>query len=325
MDRQRFNELQPVAFQTISNSISNKHFAHAYLLYGNKGVQLQEYAKFLIQSLLCEEPQNDLACGQCNNCQRIARDIYADLVVLSGEDRLIGKKEILQLMNQLNKTGLEHKSLKFYLINEVDNATTEALNSLLKFLEEPGNESTYAILTTHQIDRVLPTIVSRCLKVPFWGYKKDNLLESIDGEKDNSENYLLTNIAQSPSKANALKDDEVFNRASNVFKKNLKVFFSNLHESLVTVEKDGLIDKNSDKEFLTYWLALNIQFLKDLSYLDNIPSGWYKELLNDYQIYRNISVKMLPIFLSAYDQLNRSLNLRLLMERMFWQLKEVTV
>ena len=320
MDRLTFQNNQPLAYQLIYNSIFGKRFAHAYLLYGNEGVEIEEYAEFLIQSLLCENTDDSLACGECNNCLRIQKGLYADLVVLSGAEKLIGKKEITDMMSHLNKTGLESRGLKFYLVKQVENATPEALNSLLKFLEEPGNEQTFAIITTNQIDKVMPTILSRCLKVPFVGHKRSEIWSQ---ENNSSEYYLSGNLGKNPTKAKQLLSDEVFLHSLDVFKDSLPKLFEDVHQSLVLVESEGMPDKKSSKEFLTYWLALNIQFLKDLNYCEELPEGWYNNLINTYQNNKDTSGKLLPVFLQAYDQLNRSLNLNLLVEKMFWQIKEV--
>jgi len=324
MNAENFARLQPVAWQAVTRSIRNEHFAHAYLLSGGEGVELQEYAEFIVQSHLCEQPVDGLACGCCNNCQRVARGSYSDLVVIDGSQKRIGKNEILQMMNQLNKTGLEGKGLKFYLIEEVDNATTEAMNSLLKFLEEPGNELTYAILTTHRIDKVLPTITSRCLQLPFWGYRKSVILANLTGVRnDESEYYLLSNIAKNPDKAVVLQQNETFVKTLSLFREYLSLFKSNAHEALVLIQKEGLNDKKLDKEFLTHWLNLNIQFFKDLHYVKLIPHGWYQQLLSEYQAYDQFSGRLLPLFLEAFDRLEKPLNLSLLVEKLFWQLQEV--
>ncbi len=50
------------------------------------------------------------------------------------------------------------------IILEADKLTLEAQNSLLKLLEEPPNQ-TQIILTTQNSDKLLPTVVSRCLKI----------------------------------------------------------------------------------------------------------------------------------------------------------------
>lgn len=44
----------------------------------------------------------------------------------------------MKLQEMFTKTALEEKSYKIYIMNHVENATPDAMNALLKFLEEPG-------------------------------------------------------------------------------------------------------------------------------------------------------------------------------------------
>lgn len=53
---------------------------------------------------------------------------------------------------------------KVFIIRNIDNAMEQAQNKLLKTLEEPAN-NVYFILTTKNINLVLPTIRSRCAKI----------------------------------------------------------------------------------------------------------------------------------------------------------------
>lgn len=59
-----------------------------------------------------------------------------------------------------------------YIINLVENMNVQAINSLLKFLEEPP-ANTYAFLTTENETKVLPTILSRCEKLRMLLIPKD--------------------------------------------------------------------------------------------------------------------------------------------------------
>ena len=52
------------------------------------------------------------------------------------------------------------------MIIHADRMTVNAANSLLKFLEEP-HQQTFAILITEQIQKMLPTILSRCQILSF--------------------------------------------------------------------------------------------------------------------------------------------------------------
>ena len=140
---------------------ARKHgrWSHAYLLHGYQGQPLLPIAQFLAQSLLCEQP-SPLACGTCLTCQRFLRQDYTDIIMLDGSEATIKKQDVLSLESRFAITGLEKANKQIYLLHQVEAMTPEAINALLKFLEEPNLEI-YAILTTTSLDDVLPTIQSR--------------------------------------------------------------------------------------------------------------------------------------------------------------------
>ena len=154
---------QPLVTKSFSYGLTHDQLAHAYLLSGEAGTPLKETALFLAKSILCDHP-DPLADEECVTCQRIAHDEYPDFVFLNGEEESIKKEDVRETLNLFQKTPLERKGVMIYVIHLVENMTPEAVNSLLKFLEEP-NDYTYAILTTQNEDKVLPTIVSRCEKL----------------------------------------------------------------------------------------------------------------------------------------------------------------
>jgi DNA polymerase III delta prime subunit len=71
---------------------------------------------------------------------------------------LIKIENVRNLNNFLRLTVTEPTLI---VSNNIEEAGTEALNAFLKNLEEP-QENLYFVLTTHSIQKVLPTIVSRC-------------------------------------------------------------------------------------------------------------------------------------------------------------------
>lgn len=154
---------QPLVTRSFSYGLTHDQLAHAYLLTGESGTPLKQTALFLAKSILCDHP-NPLADEECITCQRIEQGEYPDFVFLDGEEESIKKDEVRDTLNLFQKTPLERKGVMIYVIHLVENMTPEAVNSLLKFLEEP-NDYTYAILTTQNEDRVLPTIISRCEKL----------------------------------------------------------------------------------------------------------------------------------------------------------------
>ena len=151
---------QPLVFQTFKNALESGRISHAYLLSGEKGVPLLETATYLAKSLLCEHP-NPLACDECLSCKRISHHTYTDFILLDGKEGQIKKGDVQEIVGDFSKTPLEAKGIMIYIINLVENMNVQAINSLLKFLEEPP-ANTYAFLTTENETKVLPTILSRC-------------------------------------------------------------------------------------------------------------------------------------------------------------------
>ncbi|MDF4189419.1 DNA polymerase III subunit delta', partial [Ligilactobacillus salivarius] len=108
-----------------------------------------------------------------------------------------------------SKTGLEsHK--KLYIISHADQMTTNAANSLLKFLEEPSQD-TIAILITEQLHRILDTIVSRCQVLPFQPLQPKAIEERlIEQEVSPHMARLLANMTNNIAEAVELSRNDEF-------------------------------------------------------------------------------------------------------------------
>ncbi len=151
---------QPLVYRSFAAALESSRLPHAFLLSGEKGTPLSETALYLAQSLLCDKP-NPLACEECRSCLRLEHRTYADFALLDGEEGTIKKEDVQSLVASFSRTPLESKGRLLYIVHLAENMTPEAANALLKFLEEP-TPNTYAFLTTENVTRLLPTIVSRC-------------------------------------------------------------------------------------------------------------------------------------------------------------------
>jgi DNA polymerase-3 subunit delta' len=133
------------------------------------------------------------ACDQCLSCRKIEKLIHPDVKMVfpvpsvkTQEEKERFKKEkikepytivkfdknvnipvdeIREMQNKLYLKPFEGKR-KVVIITEVENMHPASANSLLKTLEEPPKDS-HLILTTTDINRLLPTVVSRCQQIRF--------------------------------------------------------------------------------------------------------------------------------------------------------------
>lgn len=168
-------EKQPFVYKTFSHALQSSHLAHSYLLLGDPGTPLKETAIYLAKSILCDSP-SPLADESCITCQRIDKGEYPDFVFFDGEAANIKKDDVAGLVGSFQQTALERKGIKVYIIHLVENMTNEAINALLKFLEEPPSHA-YAILTSENEAKVLPTIISRCQSIRMVLYPRERVVE----------------------------------------------------------------------------------------------------------------------------------------------------
>ncbi len=166
---------QPIIYQTFTNSLKNHTLSHAYLLVGAPGTPLLEVSKYLVKTILCDDP-SPLACDNCITCLRIDSNNYPDVVILDGSKATIKKSDVLEIESRFEKTAFETKGIMVYILHLVENMTVDAVNSILKFLEEPDSE-VYAFLTTNNVNNVLPTIISRCQTLNLISVDRNKVIE----------------------------------------------------------------------------------------------------------------------------------------------------
>jgi DNA polymerase-3 subunit gamma/tau len=163
---QRFEEVigQPHVVQTITNAISTRRIAHAYLFSGARGVGKTSVARIVAKALNCSEGPTPEPCDHCESCREIARGSSLDVLEIDGASNR-GINEIRELRENIRY--LPSKSPhKIYIIDEVHMLTGEAFNALLKTLEEPPAHVIFIFATT-QPHRIPITILSRCQRFDF--------------------------------------------------------------------------------------------------------------------------------------------------------------
>jgi DNA polymerase-3 subunit delta' len=179
-----FNDFpeQAKGVQLLQRSLERGRLAHSYLFTGHRLDELEALARMLAKTLNCLQPikRGGAAidcCDQCVNCQKIEHANHADVFWVRPESRSrsikIGQitrrpdspsRVLLDVVN-LKPTESKHK---IGIIVAADRMNEQAANAFLKTLEEPPANSILILLTTEP-QRMLETILSRCLRVSFAG------------------------------------------------------------------------------------------------------------------------------------------------------------
>jgi DNA polymerase III subunit delta' len=189
---------QPRAVDALQAALRSGSVHHAYLFAGPEGVGKERAAVGLAQALTCPE-QPGVGCGTCPSCTRITKGLHPDVTwVMPDEERVarglagrsdftgtpsreIRVEQIRGLQERLALRGLESRR-KVALIVSAQTMNVQAQNAFLKTLEEPPSDTTL-ILVASAVDRLLPTIRSRCGKVHFGPLPVDLVAQRVQQER----------------------------------------------------------------------------------------------------------------------------------------------
>ncbi len=323
MIKEKLRQTQPVAYQTLQNALVSQKLAHAYLFVGMRGTPKKEAAILVVQSLMCDYAEDGFACEQCENCLRIKEGNYTDVIFLDGSEKSIKKESILNLQEQFSKTALEKGGKKVYILDYAENATTEALNSLLKFLEEPSGQDTFAILTIESVDRLLTTIVSRCQLIPFKPMEaKQYYDEGVAAGMAELDSYLLSNLVKDSDLMQSAQEQEAYQKAIVAAERFTKDFENNIDRFLVWYQVEMLNDKEIEKATFRYFLEISTLFFRDVVANQFNQDGWYYQRVMELKKKNYAYEKLILVLLESKDKGNRPYHLSLLVEQTLYQIKE---
>ncbi len=159
--------------------------SHGYLFTGAPGVGKKTFARRLAQSLLCETPKPTLLgyCNACTGCTLVNAGTHPDLlenvgVIKIGNDDGRASDERITARDLVREFSLHGYRSRYHIVifGDVEFATHEAANALLKFFEEPP-AGVVVILTTSAPGTLIATIRSRMLQIAFPLLKESEVRE----------------------------------------------------------------------------------------------------------------------------------------------------
>ena len=181
--------------ESIWDGINLAEFPNAVLIHGQPGIGKFEFSIELAKALLCEESIGAKPCKQCEACRWFDSANHPDFIALVPETHrkllpqgdfdsesdspkktkvsqadgdVVEKKEKKSISIEDARSAIEGLSIgshrggnRIILVYPLEMLRSDSANTLLKSLEEPP-KNTIFILLADRLDRVLPTIRSRC-------------------------------------------------------------------------------------------------------------------------------------------------------------------
>jgi DNA polymerase-3 subunit delta' len=229
----------PKAKEILSRLLAKQSLPHVLLLHGpdgvGKGTFAYEIATFLMGRTKKEHPDTHLIVPDSKSQQHPVANMR-------------------QLIQEAGLPPFE-APVKVFIIHDAEKMLPTSSNALLKTLEEPPPH-THFILLTSQPELLLPTIVSRCCKIPFFPVPDDELAAYIMQKFHTQDSKKIAQLAQGSvsqairraSKPSHFPLDGLFRAKS----------YTDLHERLSSLSepKDDAPQEEIDQLFeeMLYWI-----------------------------------------------------------------------
>lgn len=171
------------AVRMLKNQLVNGKIRHAYLFSGPDGMGRRTLALKLAQALNCQKSTSPgQPCGECRDCQQLARQEHPDLTIIAVEEDSTSLKvdQVREALHTLSLTPYQ-APYRVAILLRFENATINAANALLKTLEEPPPQ-VVLIITAQDSEALLPTIVSRCELIRLSPLSLDSLARGLQDE-----------------------------------------------------------------------------------------------------------------------------------------------
>lgn len=171
-------------------------WAHAYIFAGIEGVGKFKTALEWAKLLGCAEPvtKDGIAegCGSCDSCRLFEagaspdfHHVYKELLEFTREGK--NKKPPRDLPIDVIREFLTEKAparptvsqRKVFVVSEAEKLNAHSQNALLKVLEEPPEYCCIVLLCT-RMEKLLPTIKSRCQTIQFGPIDNSRIIDKLN-------------------------------------------------------------------------------------------------------------------------------------------------
>lgn len=269
---EKLKNYNPTIYRVLKNSYLNNKIAHAYIFSGQQDSDFLYAPELLIEILISSQNLFD---------GHHARSMhnYPDLYIIDGFTQTINKDNIKAIIEKLQLTPLDVCRVRILYIKNIENASKQSLNSLLKFIENP-HADTYVIMTTHHIHNVLSTIRSRAIEIKVRPISKESLTNQLlSANYPKTTAQVVATFANNFEEAILLLKNEDFIKLYKQVMDILTLVYNNPDHLI------ALLTEVINKKNYRLVLAIILSFTKDIIKIkDNLPidNDQYHFLIEKY-------------------------------------------
>lgn len=283
---------------SLINAVAADHVAHAQMFLGTNGSANLALAMAFAQFINCENPTSTDSCGTCPSCSKYQKIVHPDLhfvyptattkevkeavsanfmeywrtftnsntypiiqdwanyIDAENKQVNISVEESRRLIRSLSLKSFEAK-YKVVIIWLAEMMNTPAANSLLKVLEEPP-EKTVFLLVVNDIEKILPTILSRTQVVKIRPFTENEIATHLnEGNAPTSETEHTAHLAEGNMNKALKLHNAVANDSADYFKQWMRECFSSNIGALIDRSDDyQKLGKEAQKSLFQYGLNI---------------------------------------------------------------------
>ena len=308
--------------------IQKKMGTSTILVSHDLGVVARTAAGTYAMTLQCEEGGTE-PCGHCDSCKKAIGKNHPDIIMVTHEKpNVITIDEIREQI--INDVDIKPycSPYKIYIVANAELMNPQAQNALLKTIEEPPEYAVIMLLTSN-IDALLPTIRSRCvrldLKVVDDGLVKKYLMEHLhipDYQAEIDASYAHGSIGRAKQVATSQEFADMTQNALRILKNADGMEVYELTEAI----KELSNDKQNISDYLDlfqFWFR-DVLMFKATREVDNLV---FKQEINyireqaSQRSYENLE-KILDALEKTKVRLRANVNTELALELLFLTIRE---
>jgi DNA polymerase-3 subunit gamma/tau len=168
---------QATVNRALRNAI-NGRLPNAFLFSGVRGTGKTTAARILAASLNCSSSDAPTLtpCGECHSCRGIWNGSSLDVMEIDAAAHN-GVDDIRQLIQNCQLSTISGR-YRVIVLDECHQLSKQGQNAFLKTLESPP-KSVVFILATTEPNKLLDTIISRCIHLRFKGIRTEDLCDRL--------------------------------------------------------------------------------------------------------------------------------------------------